>query len=139
MKKILCATVGVFGSAVASWFGGFDAGLKTLLVFMAIDYVSGLIVAGVFHKSPKSANGALESKAGWKGLLRKGGTLLVVLICSRLDVMFGTSFVRDAAVIAYVVNESISILENLGLMGVPIPTVVRNSIEALTKKEENEE
>lgn len=139
MKRILCFCVGVCGSAVASWFGGFDAGLKTLLVFMAIDYVSGLIVAGVFHKSPKSANGALESKAGWKGLLRKGGTLLVVLICSRLDVMFGTSFVRDAAVIAYVVNESISILENLGLMGVPIPTVVRNSIEALTKKEEDEE
>ena len=66
------------GSALASLFGGWDAALKTLIIFMAIDYITGLIVAGVFKTSEKTENGALESRAGWKGLCRTGVTLLGV-------------------------------------------------------------
>lgn len=80
MKNRICTAIGVVGSFIASLFGGWDAALVTLIMFMCIDYVSGLIVAGVFHKSQKSETGALESKAGWKGLCRKCMTLLFVLI-----------------------------------------------------------
>ena len=59
--------------------------LQTLVIFMAIDYITGLVVAGVFHASPKTKTGALESKAGWKGLIRKGETLLIVLVACQLD------------------------------------------------------
>jgi len=59
----------------------------------------------------------LESKAGWKGLLRKGVTLLIVLVSTQLDKMTGTEIMRDAVTVAYVVNEAISIIENAGLMG----------------------
>ena len=79
------------------------------VVFMGIDYVSGIIVAGVFHKSRKTENGALESGIGWKGLCRKGMTLLFVLIAYRLDLAIGTTYIRDAVVIGFIANELISI------------------------------
>ena len=130
--------IGVIGAAIASLFGGWDAALVTLMIFMGIDYLTGLIVAGVFHNSEKTENGALESRAGWKGLCRKGVTLLVVLVACRLDLMIGSNFIRDAAVIAFVVNETISIIENAGLMGIPIPAAIVRAIDILKNKAESE-
>lgn len=139
MKVKILSLIGVIGSFFASLFGGWDAALVTLLIFMGIDYVTGLIVAGVFHTSEKTENGTLESRAGWKGLCRKGVTLLVVLVACRLDLMMGSNFIRDAVVIAFVANETISIIENAGLMGIPIPAVITKAIEVLKKKSESEE
>ena len=138
MKVKILSLLGCAGSMIASLFGGWDAALVTLLIFMSIDYVTGLIVAGVFHTSEKTENGALESRAGWKGLCRKGVTLLVVLVACRLDIITGANFIRDAVVIAFVVNETISIIENAGLMGIPIPAVITKAIEVLKKKSETE-
>lgn len=139
MKEGFCTVIGVIGSTIASLFGGFDAALITLIIFMGVDYITGLIVAGVFHKSAKTKNGALESGTGWKGLCKKGVTLLVVLVACRLDLVMGSNFIRDAVVIAFVANETISIIENAGLMGVPIPTVITKAIEVLKKKSESED
>nr|DAN01651.1 MAG TPA: holin [Caudoviricetes sp.] len=139
MKDGICTIVGVVGSAIASLFGGWDAALVTLIIFMAIDYVTGLLVAGVFHKSQKTENGSLESRAGWKGLCRKCITLLMVLVATRLDIVTGTSFIRDAVVIAFIANETISLVENAGLMGVPIPEVITSAIEVLKKRGEGNE
>lgn len=126
--------VGAVGAFISTLFGGWDAALTTLVIFMAIDYVSGLIVAGVFKRSPKSKNGGLESKAGWKGLCKKGMILLIVLIAVRLDLAMGTTFLKDGVVIAYIANETISIIENAGLMGIPIPAAIRKAIDALQAK-----
>ncbi len=139
MKAKILSLLGCAGSVIASLFGGWDAALVTLLIFMGVDYVTGLIVAGVFHTSEKTENGTLESRAGWKGLCRKGVTLLVVLVACRLDLMMGSNFIRDAVVIAFVANETISIIENAGLMGIPIPAVITKAIEVLKKKAESEE
>ena len=139
MKDGICTAIGVVGSTIASFFGGFDAALITLLIFMGVDYATGLIVAGVFHKSEKTENGALESRAGWKGLCRKGVSLLVVLVACRLDMIMGSNFIRDATVIAFIANETISIIENAGLMGVPIPSVITKAIEVWKKKSERED
>lgn len=136
MKEGICSIIGLIGSFIASLFGGWDAALITLISFMAIDYITGLLVAGVFHKSQKTENGALESLTGWKGLCRKGVTLLIVLVACRLDLVIGSSFIRDAVVIAFVANETISIVENAGLMGVPIPAVITSAIEVLKKRGE---
>lgn len=133
-SSALCLSVGVVGSVIAGFFGGFDAALVTLLIFMGVDFVTGLVLAGVFHRSAKSETGALESRAGWKGLCRKGGALLVVLVACRLDLLLGANFIRDAVVIAFITNETISIIENLGLMGVPIPPPIVSAIEVLRKK-----
>lgn len=135
MKNAICTSIGVVGSIVASWFGGWSASLTTLVIFMGVDYLSGLIVAGVFHKSPKTETGTLESNAGFKGLIRKGMMLLFVLIGHRLDVAVGTSYIRDAICIAFMANELISVTENAGLMGIPIPAIITNAIDILKKKE----
>lgn len=134
------SVLGIAGSAIASWFGGWDSAITTLLIFMGIDYITGLIVAGVFHNSKKTESGALESRAGWKGICRKGGTLLIVLVACRLDIVTGSNFIRDGVVIAFVANETISIIENAGLMGIPIPAVITKAIDVLkTRSHENED
>ena len=138
MKIKLLTLIGAVGGLVASVFGGWGASLTTLLIFMGIDYITGVVVAGVFKTSEKTENGALESRAGWKGLCRKGVTLLVVLVACRLDLVMGSSFIRDAVVIAFIANETISIIENAGLMGIPIPAVIVKAIEVLKKKTESE-
>lgn len=134
----ICAVVGAFGGAVAAAFGGWDAALSTLVIFMIIDYMLGIIVAAFFKKSKKSKTGALDSNAGWKGLLKKGVTLLVVLVACRLELVTGISFIRDAVVIAYIANETISITENAGLMGIPIPAPIQRAIDILKTKSEKE-
>lgn len=134
MKNALCTTAGVVGSIVASLFGGWDTGIATLLLFMGIDFFSGLAVAGIFKKSTKTETGALESRAGWKGLCRKSMTLLFVLIAYRLDLAIGTNYIRDAVIIGFMANELISIVENAGLMGLPLPGVLTKAIDVLKKK-----
>lgn len=137
MKNLFYTIIGVLGSLLTSLFGGWDDAIVTLLIFMAVDYITGLIVAGVFHASNKSPNGSLESRAGWKGLCRKGVTLLVVLVAIRLDMAIGTHYIRDAVVIAFVANEALSIIENAGLMGIPIPEVIIRMIDVLKKHSED--
>lgn len=132
-KNILISIVGIVGSAIASAFGGWTTGLTTLVIFMAIDYITGLIVAGVFHKSTKTETGTLESRAGFKGLCRKGVMLLVVLVAYRLDLAVGTTYIKDAVIIAFIANETISIIENAGLMGIHIPDTIKNAIDILQK------
>ena len=137
-KEGLMALAGTVGG-VCSWlFGGWDGAATVLLVLMAIDYLTGIIGAAVFHVSTKSPTGALESKAGWKGLVRKCLTLLLVIVAAMLDRLLGTAFVRDAVIIAFCANEALSLVENAGLMGVPVPAVVRRAIDVLNRKAEVE-
>ncbi len=133
---VICTAAGMIGGFLSQVFGGWDSSMTTLLMFMAIDYATGLIVAGFFHASPKSEGGSLESRAGWKGLIRKGCTLLFVLIGARLDMVLGTTMVRDGVIIGFLLNELVSIVENAGLMGLPLPAALTNAIELLKKKEE---
>lgn len=88
MKNEICAAIGIVGGAIASLLGGWDTALQTLIIFMAIDYITGLIVAGVFHTSPKTKTGTLESRAGWKGLCRKGVSLQAGC-CHRVELYSG--------------------------------------------------
>lgn len=136
MKSAICTGIGMTGSLVASFFGGWTASLSTLLIFMLIDYLTGMICAGVFHTSTKTDSGALESRAGFKGLCRKGMILLMVLVGHRLDLAIGTTYIRDAVCIAFIANELISIVENAGLMGLPIPSVITKAIDILHGKAE---
>lgn len=136
MKNIICTSTGIIGSIIASLFGGWDTGIATLILFMGIDFLSGLAVAGIFKNSSKTETGALESRAGWKGLCRKSMTLLFVLIAHRLDLSIGTSYIRDTVVIGFMANELLSIVENAGLMGIPLPAVLTKAIDILNQKSE---
>lgn len=139
MKQFICTIIGAVGSGIAALFGGWDTGLVSLLIFMGLDYISGLVVAGVFHKSNKTNTGSLESKTCWKGLCRKCMTLVFVLVSCRLDLIIGTNYIRDAVIIAFIANELISLVENAGLMGIPLPAVLTKAIDILQKKSEESE
>lgn len=136
MKEFLCTAIGVVGGVLAALFGGWDTSCTILGALMLIDYFSGVIVAGVFHNSNKTESGTLNSRAGAKGLFRKFGMIAIVLVASLLDILIGASLIRDAVIIAYIVNETISIIENAGLMGIPIPDKLMQAIEVLKNKSE---
>ena len=137
MKETLCTVIGVIGAFIARVYGGWDAALTTLVIFMTIDYITGMLVAGVFHKSEKTENGALGSKAGFIGLCKKGVIMLIVLMSCRLDMVVGSTFIKDATVIAFITNETISIIENAAAMGVPIPSPIMQAIDILRKKSDD--
>ena len=136
MKTTMLAITGMIGSVISFLFGGWSAAMTTLAICMAIDYITGFAVAAVFKKSPKSETGALESRAGFKGLCRKGAILLMVLIAHRLDLALGTAFIKDGVITAYILNDVVSIIENVGLMGLPMPSVITKAIDMLKKETE---
>lgn len=131
LKDGICFAAGAVGALISAAFGGWTDSMTALIIMMAIDYATGLIVAGIFHRSRKTEDGRLESKVGWRGLVKKGITLAVVLVACQLDKVLGTSFIRDTVVIALITNEVISITENAGLMGIPMPRIIVNAIEVL--------
>lgn len=131
IKFFTLSSVACLGAAVASLFGGWTGAMTTLVIFMLIDYVTGLIVAGVFHASPKSSGGALSSAVGFKGICRKFVILLIVVVACRVDLLLDTNIIRDATCIGFCANELLSITENAGLMGIPLPRKLVEAIEVL--------
>lgn len=139
IKNLVIGALAAVGAVAAQALGGWDVALKALLSFMAADYITGLIVAAVFRRSPKTQRGALSSSAGFVGLLRKCCILLVVLLAVVLDGMAGTGgFIRAGVCLFFTANEGLSILENLGLMGVPYPQFLRDMLEAMRKQSDEE-
>lgn len=133
-RDALCTAAGIFGAAAAWAFGGWDKAMAALVTCMAVDYISGSMVALVFHKSAKTPSGAYNSGYGLKGLCKKCLMLLFVLVAVRIDRLMGTAYVRDAVCIGFSTNEVLSIVENLGLAGVPMPDKVTKALEQLKKK-----
>ncbi len=131
IKNGVLAALATVGTFVAHALGGWDAAMQVLVALMALDYLTGILVAAVWQRSNKSSTGALDSKAGFKGLCKKGMILLLVWLGVLLDNAFGTTYVRMAVIIFFIGNEGISFLENLGLMGVPFPEFLKKALEAL--------
>ena len=133
-KFYIFGSIGVIGGAISSFIGGVDEPLVALLLFMLADYITGMIVGGVFKNSAKTEDGGLESRAGWKGLVRKFSTLILVVVAARLDIILDTDYIRSMVVFAFLANELLSIIENVGLMGVKIPKVLSNAISVLNRR-----
>ena len=131
IKIFILSGVACVGAALASLFGGWTGAMTTLVILMFIDYVTGIIVAGVFHNSPKCSGGALSSAVGFKGICRKFVILLIVVVACRVDLLMETNIIRDATCIGFCVNELVSITENAGLMGIPLPRKLVDAIEVL--------
>ena len=131
IKIFILSGVACVGAAITSMFGGWNGAMTTLVILMLIDYVTGIIVAGVFHASPKSSGGALSSAVGFKGICRKFVILLIVVVACRVDLLLDTNIIRDATCIGFCANELVSITENAGLMGIPLPRKLVEAIEVL--------
>lgn len=121
----VCSLSGIVGSVITFAFGNWTESLTLLLVSMGIDYLTG-VMASVKEKK------GLNSWFGFWGLARKGLTLLVILLAHRVDILLGTNNVTmGAAIYFYIANELISITENYGRLGLPLPERIRKMIEVL--------
>lgn len=134
---IILTTFAVAGTWLSNLMGGWDHLTALLAWVMAVDYVTGWLCAAVWHKSPKTESGGYESRVGFKGLLRKGVIVLIVMIASELDKLTGSQAMRTATILFFAANDGMSILENLGIMGVPYPPVLKNAFEVLRRKSED--
>ena len=133
MKDTICLIAGIVGGFIATLLGGWDSALATLVVFMGIDLVTGVVTA-VMGKSKHSSSGSLSSKAGWVGLAKKFCILLMVVVGVRIDILIGTNYIRDTVCISFCLNELLSIIENTTLMGIPFPPAIKKAIDVLQTK-----
>lgn len=136
LKEYVTAAIALMGGGLSWAVGGFDAAVLCLVIAMGVDYITGLIVAGVFHNSPKTEGGRLDSRVGWKGLARKFVTILIVVVANLADVIMETDGIRTAVCIGFFANECLSLVENAGHMGLRIPKKLAEAIEELVGKEE---
>ena len=134
IKNLVLAALAALGSAAANAMGGWDAVMKVLVALMAADYLTGMAVAALWKRSPKSETGTLNSRAGFQGLAKKGSILLIVWVGHLLDTAMGCDYIRTAVILFFSGNEGLSLLENLGLMGVPYPAFLRQALEVLQKQ-----
>jgi len=120
--------IAVVGTSLSFWLGGWDAALQFLVFFMVIDYVSG-ILAAIKTKS-------LNSEIMFWGGIRKAIILVVVAIAVQFDGMVGTGdpMFRNLAIYYYVAREGLSAIENMGILGVPLPPFIKNVLEQLQDK-----
>lgn len=137
MKNIIISVSGIAGSVISYLVGGWDTAIIVLGIFMVIDLITGWILA-IFHKSKKTDSGGLSSKVGFIGLAKKCFVFLLIIVAHFLDVILGVDFVRDGVCIAFISNETISIIENCGLLGVPIPAPIKKAIDLLQDSEKEE-
>jgi toxin secretion/phage lysis holin len=95
---------------------------------MVIDFIMGLLLAIVFHKSSKSKKGGLSSAAAWKGVAKKTCTLLLVAVAYQADILLSTAYIRPTVVGALCASEIISIVENAAKMGI-LPEPVQKLLD----------
>lgn len=137
IKNATLAALAAIGSVIANQLGGWDTALIVLLCMMAADYITGIIVALVFHSSPKSQTGKLSSHESFKGLVRKFMVIVLIWICAMLDKVLSLDYIRTAAILFFIANEGLSIIENTAIMGVPYPKFIKTALEAMKDKNDN--
>ena len=127
MKEYLCVIIATVGYLFIYLLGGWDVALQCLLLAIVFDYISGMIKA--FHTK------TLSSKIGFQGILKKVGILLIVMLGVLVDRVTGnTGAVRTLVIYYFVANEGLSVIENLGQCGVPIPASIKKALKALNKE-----
>ena len=130
-KEIFASVISMLVYAV----GGLDAYLKTLIILMIIDYLSGVFASVLFNKSDKTKTGKLSSKAMISGVAKKIYIMLLVIIAYRFDIMLNIEYARLACITAFIISELLSIIEKTEYFGIKIPSVFYKLIELLNEKE----
>ncbi|MCU9614634.1 phage holin family protein [Caldibacillus lycopersici] len=131
--------LGAAGSFFTWFFGGWDLLLQYLLLFMVLDYITGIIKAAIKKQ--------ISNRIGFIGLARKVGVLVIVAIAHGLDRLFATSeanifgldipVIRTIVIWGYIINEITSILENIKLIGVPLPAILQKILSIIKTETDN--
>lgn len=131
LKNGIFAVLAALGGWLAKALGGWTPDVWALVAFMVIDYITGLVVAFFFHKSPKTSCGGVSSAAGFRGLIKKMMLLVFVAVGALMDGVLNTDYIRTAVILFFLANEGLSIVENGALMGIPYPKFLRTALELL--------
>lgn len=127
MENVLKAIIAVGGGAASYFFGGWSSLLSALIAFVIIDYVTGFFASAI--------EGKLNSEIGLIGIAKKVFIFVLVAVANIIDVSIGEgNIIRDATIWFYLANEGLSILENAGRIGLPVPDVIKRAIEILKGK-----
>ncbi|HBK84440.1 MAG TPA: holin [Firmicutes bacterium] len=118
------------GGFLTSLLGGWDMALKVLVLFVVLDYITGLVAA--------YCNQALNSKIGFRGIAKKIMLFVPVAVAYWLDMLLCQEILRNLAIFFYIANEGLSMIENLGRSGVPFPEQLKTALEQLKKTNEGE-
>lgn len=138
LKTLITSAVGFSWTAfITALYGSVNDELKTLLILILIDLICGLITAAIFKRSPKTKSGGLSSNEMRKGVFKKIGILLIVAVAHQIDATLHINYIMYACEVTLIAEEILSIIELAGLMGIPIPTVIKNSIDLLNRKVNN--
>jgi len=130
MENILKIGIAGLMSIISFLFGGWTTLLQILLIFVILDYVTGLI-AGAY-------SGLLSSKVGFRGIAKKIMIFALVAVAHAIDVVLGDNhLVRDAVIFFYLANEVLSIIENAGKTGLPIPDALIKAVDVLKGKDDS--
>ena len=135
-QTIFYTSFAAIGGFFISLLGGMDTALSVLFTLIIVDYILGVVNAAFFKKSKKTCDGRLSSESMSKGLIKKGVTLLLVLVAYQLDRATDMNIIRSGVIAGFSASETLSILETVGLMGVKYPAIIKNAITVLRSSSE---
>ncbi|OXL83193.1 holin [Paenibacillus sp. SSG-1] len=127
MDEKIGGAAAIFGAITGFLYGGWNGMMTALLVLVVIDFLSGFWAAYI--------NGELRSMKGYIGIAKKVGMFMFVTVAHVIDGVLGENhYLRDAVIFFYIANELLSIIENAGKMGVPLPPALTNAVLVLQEK-----
>ena len=137
LKNIVSIVTGAIGSLLINLIGKPTDDLIILLVLMTIDLIVGFLISAIWQKSTKTDSGKLSSKVMFKGIVKKFFTLVIVVIAFQLDKLLVMNVIRHIVIIAFIVEEILSITENIAISGIKIPTIITKALDVLEKEVKN--
>lgn len=137
LKSIVSIVTGTIGSLLINLIGKPTDDLIILIVLMIIDLIVGFLISAIWQKSSKTDSGKLSSSVMFKGIIKKFFTLVIVVIAYQLDILLAMNVIRHIVIIAFIVEEVLSITEDIAITGIKIPIVITKALDVLEKEVKN--
>ena len=138
VKQVISLVIGALTTGLLKVIGEPTQDLKILLLLMVIDLIVGFTVSAVWHKSSKTKSGKVSSKVMFKGIVKKILTLVLVVVAYQIDILLGYDVIRHVAIIAFIVQEIISIIENITITGIKAPGIITKALDVLERSVKDE-
>lgn len=138
VKQVISLVIGALTTGLLKVIGEPTQDLKILLLLMVIDLIVGFTVSAVWHKSSKTKSGKVSSKVMFKGIVKKILTLVLVVVAYQIDILLGYDVIRHVAIIAFIVQEIISIIENIAITGIKSPDIITKALDVLERSVKDE-
>ena len=138
VKQVISLVIGALTTGLLKVIGEPTQDLKILLLLMVIDLIDGFTVSAVWHKSSKTKSGKVSSKVMFKGIVKKILTLVLVVVAYQIDILLGYNVIRHVVIIAFIVQEIISIIENISITGIKSPGIITKALDVLERSVKDE-